>query len=257
MLEPSVEAGIAATRPAGRVRGLWALGCPLPELTMPDRCLARGVGLVASNLARAVSGLEHVGGGRDPFVLALNHGTRREAILVPSLLILHRGGRPVHFLADWNFRLIPGVGLLYDRAGVITVARKPARPRFLDALRPRFAPSTPPLEHARRLLVSGRSVGIFPEGTVNRDSSRLLGGRHGAARLSLETGAPVVPAGLRYRPPAGAGPGVVELHIGDPLAPPRRVDHAAYQDVKVWHREIMTSIARLSGKTWTEPRRNP
>ena len=35
--------------------------------------------------------------------------------------MLHRGGRLIHFLADWNFRLIPGIGLMYRRAETITV----------------------------------------------------------------------------------------------------------------------------------------
>jgi hypothetical protein len=46
---------------------------------------------------------------------------------------------------------------------------------------------------ARVCLALGRSVGIFPEGTVNRDPHRLLAGRRSAALLSLERRVPVVP----------------------------------------------------------------
>jgi 1-acyl-sn-glycerol-3-phosphate acyltransferase len=65
-------------------------------------------------------------------------------------------------------------------------------------MKPFFAVSVPPLEQARQHLIAGRSIGIFPEGTVNRDRSQLLRGRYGAARLSLETGVPVTPAGIRF-----------------------------------------------------------
>ena len=57
---------------------------------------------------------------------------------MPALLLLHRGGRLVHFLADWNFRLIPGVGFIYARAQVVTVTRKSAKPRFLNILKPLY-----------------------------------------------------------------------------------------------------------------------
>ena len=72
-------------------------------------------------------------------------------------------------MADWNFRMIPGLDLLYRRAGAITVARKPARPRFLNLTKPLFIDTVSPMEQARQHLISGRSVGMFPEGTVNRD----------------------------------------------------------------------------------------
>src|SRR5262249_15944983 len=123
---------------------------------------------------------------------------RLESLMVPAALCLNRGGRIIHFLADWNFRLIPGVGYIYSRAQVVTVTRKSAKPRFLNVLKPLYEQAVPPHERARRHLASGRSVGIFPEGEVNRDPDRMLRGRRGAARLSLETGAPVVPMGIRF-----------------------------------------------------------
>src|SRR5262245_44526701 len=142
---------------------------PLPVLGTLDRWLLRAAALIARRQVIAARGLEHIRAEADPFILALNHSTRREAVLVPPLLVLLRGGRRIHFLADWNFRLIPGVDLLYRRAGAITVMRKSARPRWLNVFKPLFADPLPPFEHARALLAAGRSVGVFPEGTVNRD----------------------------------------------------------------------------------------
>jgi 1-acyl-sn-glycerol-3-phosphate acyltransferase len=235
------------------------VGCELPHLGLGDRLVLRTLALLASRHVVAIHGLQHIRPGMDPFILAANHSTRRESVMVPALLLLHRGGRIVHFLADWNFRLIPGVGFLYARAQVVTVTRKPARPRFLNALKPLYAHSLPTIERARAHLLGGRSIGIFPEGRVNRDPARLLRGRRGAARLSLETGVPVVPMGIRFpgsdetMPIPGHAP--MELHIGAPLIPPALPhDRAGIAAVGAWHRVIMAEIARLSGRTWSEAR---
>lgn len=229
------------------------LSWPLPELQLFDRMLVRGVALVSCGRIHSIAGLEHIAPDCDPFILALNHGTRLEAILVPPLLILLRQGRCIHFMADWNFRMIPGIGLLYRRAGVITVARKPARPRFLNILKPLFTDALSPTDQARLHLAAGRSIAVFPEGTVNRDPVWLLRGRPGAARLSLETGVPVVPVGLRF-PTVPKGAVIPEgspmaIEVGPPLMP-SAVGKPAYAAIGAWHGQIMTAIARLSGKSW-------
>lgn len=232
------------------------MGCALPHLGLGDRLVLRSVALVASRRVVAIHGLQNIRPATDPFILAANHSSRRESLLVPALLLLHRGGRLVHFLADWNFRLIPGVGFLYARAQVVTVTRKAARPRFLNLLKPLYEHAEPTLERARAHLAAGRAIGIFPEGQVNRDPTRLLRGRRGTARLSLETGVPVVPMGIRFpgSDPARALPlnAAMEIHIGQPLVPPGAAQPLASRlSVSAWHATIMTEIARLCGKTWS------
>jgi 1-acyl-sn-glycerol-3-phosphate acyltransferase len=226
---------------------------PLPYQGPTDRILLKSVALVARRHVAAVRGLEHMRPGVDPFILVANHASRREAMLLPTVLMLHRGGRLIHFLADWNFRLIPGVGFFYRRTGTITVTNKPARPRFLNVLKPLFDEPVPALDRAREHLLAGRPVGIFPEGTVNRDPARLLAGRPGAARLSLETGVPVIPIGLRFPQRTEDRLGPMDIEIGAPLQPPpmSEAGTASIQDVRLWHAAIMTEIARLSGKSWT------
>jgi 1-acyl-sn-glycerol-3-phosphate acyltransferase len=109
--------------------------------------------------------------------------------------------------------------------------------------------------------MAGGSVGLFPEGTVNRDPRRLLRGRFGAARLSLETGTPVLPVGIRFignpsdRDRGNSGL-PISIHIGTPLRPPPEQAQAAggtvsAMTVRAWHGEIMTAIASLCGKTWS------
>jgi 1-acyl-sn-glycerol-3-phosphate acyltransferase len=245
------EAGLSTWRPPA-----WpaVLRWPLRGPGVGDRWLVRGVGALAARQTLSITGLEHILPDRDPFILAPNHSMRREAVLFPSLLVLHRGGRRIHFLSDWNNSLWPHIGLVMHRAGVVNVIQKPARPRFLNVFKPLFW--HPKSAHERLIdhLRAGRSVGVFPEGTVNRDPRRLLTGRPGAAWLSLRTGVPVVPVGIRY-PDVPAGEPIpelssMEIHIGAPLRPGRISDAPTLREVRAWHAAIMGEIARLSGKEW-------
>lgn len=244
--------------PATDVMGVppaaWEILSRRLVLNAADRWLLRLMALVARRQVRAITGLRHIAPANDPFILAMNHSIRREAVLVPVMLFLHRDGRLIHFLSDWNNRLIPGVGLLLARGGTITVTRKPARPAFLNALRPFFHHQLPSIERARRHLVAGRSVGVFPEGTVNRDPARLRSPRPGMARLALETRVPVVPVGIRF-PDARPGEAPDEhaamaVHIGAPVAPPPSEGRASPSAVRAFNATIMHEIARLSGKEW-------
>jgi 1-acyl-sn-glycerol-3-phosphate acyltransferase len=225
---------------------------PIPDSEFGDRCLLRALAVLGLGQLKAVFGLEHVAPANDPFILVLNHSTRREALLVPALLMLYRGGCLIHFMADWNYRLIPGVGSIYQRAQTISVTRKSARPQILNLLKPLYLENSPVLVRARALLLSGRSVGIFPEGRVNRNRYQLLKGRMGPAYLSLETGVPIIPARVRL-PDAQPGRSPphypLETCIGHPLRPPSlnslRVPNA---DLRAWHTAIMGEISRYRAR---------
>lgn len=256
----SVARRMAPLGPSGVPTVCQALRRRLPFARFLDRLLLRFVTLVARRQVLAITGVEHILGPQ-PFILALNHSIRREAVVVPALLVFHRGGRLIHFWSDWVYRLIPGLALILRRAGTIVVITKPGRPRALNIFKPLFAPKRPAIEQARAHLMAHRPIGVFPEGTANRNRRRLLPGRYGTARLSLETGVAVVPAGIVFpNAPAGTGPiperETMEIRIGAPLVPPRCAGlRPSYDEIRAWHAVVMSEIARLSGKTW-EPIRD-
>lgn len=218
------------------------------------RCLLRLVLLLGRSRFLAVEGLEHLLSARDPFILAANHSTALEALLLPALLTHLRRGKRVHFLADWNYLLIPPVALFFVCGEVIPVVAKPARPRFLNRLRPLLTPATPSMERAQAVLCSGRSIGIFPEGTRNPSPSTLMRGKLGAARLAVRNGVPILPVGMRRiaairgRPVRPFDPFVVRF--GPPLVADITPSGKQSCAVEAFHARIMRSIARLSGSQW-------
>lgn len=201
-----------------------------------------------------VHGADRLASGQDPFIAVMNHSTRLEALLLPALFAFERNGKLVRFIADWNFALIPGLATVLRAGDSILLVRKPARPAFLNVFRPAFERKGPAFEQAARVLHEGGSIGIFPEGTTNRHPTRLLRGFDGAARLSLEARAPVLPVGIRFpgqpenRPIRDRSP--MEIFIGQPLHPPQHAGDASRDDVRAWHAHIMREIGRLSGKSW-------
>jgi 1-acyl-sn-glycerol-3-phosphate acyltransferase len=109
---------------------------------------------------------------------------------------------------------------------------------------------------ARKLIDEGWSLVVYPEGTRSRDG--WLGRwRHGAARLSVEYGIPVVPIALRGTyaamprgrswPVKGRAP--VSVRLGAPLRP------EPGEDFRSMSRRMQQSLARLwdeDDTTWWE-----
>ena len=242
------------------LREIWSQPLPYQREQPLTRLLCRLVLTLAKRRVLEVRGLEHVAPDLDPFIFVANHNQRLEAILLPTLLVYHRGGKPIHFLADWPTMMVPFAGLLLRRGEVITVTRKRARLRFLNVFKPLFARRGSAFAQARAKLEGGAPVGIFPEATMNRDPRSLLRGQTGAAKLSLLTGAPVVAAGIRFpgqdpRQPIRDGAAMI-LTLGAPVPPPR-VSGPDPQTIRAFHARIMGEIARLSSKQWNQqaPRR--
>ncbi|ONK15671.1 lysophospholipid acyltransferase family protein [Streptomyces sp. MP131-18] len=113
----------------------------------------------------------------------------------------------------------------------------------------------------RRVLEEGRVFGIYPEGTRSPDG-RLYRGRTGIARLTLMTGAPVVPFAMigtdRVQPGGRGLPRVgrgrrITVRFGRPL------DFSRYEGMdrdryvlRAVTDEVMTEVMRLSGQEYVD-----
>ncbi len=132
-----------------------------------------------------------------PCVVAANH----ESMLDPPVLALV-ARQPLHFLAKvelwrwppgaWLMNALGGIPIRRDRRDLVSVGE------------------------AEQLLRAGESVAIFPQGTIRGGA-----GTRGAARLSLATGAPLVPVRIigtaRALSRGRVGFSRIRIVVGEPI----------------------------------------
>jgi 1-acyl-sn-glycerol-3-phosphate acyltransferase len=127
---------------------------------------------------RRWSGAEHLPpeGG---FVVVTNHYSYLDPFVFGHFLVDH--GYSPRYLGKVEVFRIPVVGWIVRKADQIPVHRESGR--AADAYRSAVA-----------AVRAGKTVAIYPEGTLTRDPGLWpMRGKTGAARVALETGCPVVP----------------------------------------------------------------
>jgi 1-acyl-sn-glycerol-3-phosphate acyltransferase len=133
---------------------------------------------LAALTRREYSGFEHLPreGG---CIVALNHITELDPVIVGHAFYVN--GICSTFLAKDKLFVPPVMGWAMRGLGHIPVERGGGGKKSLDA--------------AQRVLDYGGVIVIYPEGTLTRDPDLWpMVGRTGAARLALETGAPLFAA---------------------------------------------------------------
>jgi 1-acyl-sn-glycerol-3-phosphate acyltransferase len=178
-----------------------------------------------------------------PKIIAPNHPSTSD----PGLVLL--GVREqASVLIDETLFKVPVFGRYLRHAGHVPVVEGNRRAAF---------------EKARRLLQAGRTVVIFPEGSISPREGGLHRARTGVARLALLTGAPVIPVGIhldreRIHPVETVVEGKVEvgtwylrgpyaMTFGRPMALRGDVEDRAY--VRALSRQVMQHIGRLAGES--------
>jgi 1-acyl-sn-glycerol-3-phosphate acyltransferase len=175
-----------------------------------------------------------------PAILAPNHTSVIDSFFMPATLprrITFVG--KAEYLDDWKTRkLFPALGMIpIDRSGGHA--------------------STRALDTAAGLLDDGELFAIYPEGTRARDGF-LHKGHTGAARLSLRTGAPIIPVGIlgtrAIQPPDVPCPRPfrpVEVRFGRPIRP---ASSESISDARMRLRQItdqlMFEIRSLTGQSY-------
>jgi 1-acyl-sn-glycerol-3-phosphate acyltransferase len=154
----------AATK---NVRLTWKVGGAMTRLFLR----LAGIPVVAR-------GLDHIPPG--PVILAPNHTSYLDALVLVALL----GPRPYAFIAKREFLGNPLMRLLLAGFGCEFVERFDVKEAAGHA------------EELAAAAKAGRSLVIFPEGTLQRRAG-LMPFRTGAFQVAAQAGLPVVPAALR------------------------------------------------------------
>ncbi len=174
-----------------------------------------------------------------PKIIAANHPTT----LDPFLLLTVGFDRMSILVTESAFK-VPGFGRYLQAAGHVPVFQANGRAAFDEGV---------------RLLHSGRTVGIFPEGALSPLDGGLCHGHTGVARLALTANVPVVPVGIALHRPhihfmdthidamvetaRWYLRGPYTLTVGEPLYFKGEVDDRAY--VRAVTDRILSAIARL------------
>ncbi|AKG41792.1 lysophospholipid acyltransferase family protein [Streptomyces xiamenensis] len=195
-----------------------------------------------------VEGLENIP-GEGPVVLAGNHLTFIDSVILPLI-----SKRQVHFIGKDEYvtgRSLKGriMAWFFTGVGMIPVARDGGHGGVAA------------LMTGLRVLEQGKVFGIYPEGTRSPDG-RLYRGRTGIARLTLMSGAPVVPFAMigtdRVQPGGKGLPRVgrgrrITVRFGEPL------DFSRYEGMdrdryvlRAVTDEVMTEVMRLSGQEYVD-----
>jgi 1-acyl-sn-glycerol-3-phosphate acyltransferase len=169
---------------------------PQPFLTLGQRWFLKSFLLCFSHLVQTENFDKHVITS-DPLIFAFNHNCSYETLLVPTYLTALRQGRKIGFIIDWMFGRLPGLSWVFQQTDPIYVYNKKSSLEFLNRLRPLNKSTTIYTECLKR-LENGHSIGIFPEGSRNRNSESLLKGRKGIGYIALHSQTPVLPIGIDF-----------------------------------------------------------
>lgn len=107
------------------------------------------------------------------FILAGNHTSYLDPLLLASST-----NRTIHFLA--KIELMQGIKKYFFKAvGIIPVDRSRKNPEVINS--------------SNQVLTSGKVIGIFPEGTINRGKEIILPFKKGAVKMASDTNCQIVP----------------------------------------------------------------
>lgn len=156
-------------------------------------------------------GQDNLGFHGDGIIVCPNHISWFDPLVVAHFL--HDSGRPPRFVAKQSVFEVPIFGQWIGAAGQIPLDRG--------------SDPTEALASAEAAVRSGECLVIYPEGTLTRDPNLWpMTGKTGAVRLSLQTGAPVIPVAQwgpqevmwPYKKEFNAfPPKLMQVRAGDPI----------------------------------------
>jgi 1-acyl-sn-glycerol-3-phosphate acyltransferase len=117
-----------------------------------------------------------------PKIIVANHPTTSDPFLLPLLV-----NDPIQILVTEVAFEVPILGKLMTKAGHISVPRTRGTGGHV-------------IPAAVNRLKEGSTIAVFPEGVISPEFGQFSPPRSGAARIALQSGAPVIPVGIHLDP---------------------------------------------------------
>lgn len=209
---------------------------------------------LVSALSRIIYSPSIIGAERIPktggALLVANHLSFAENMIIPAV-----AGRAVRFIVKSEYLQGTGIGgriaaSLFRAWGSIPIEREGASHSIAESL-----------NAATTALREGKCIAMYPEGTRSPDG-RLYKGKVGAARLALESNAPVIPIGIsgteKMQPIGRRLPRrtPVTLSVGMPLYFSKNDYTHTLDDWRKITGIIMSAIQEQSGQEYVDRYKN-
>ncbi|HLC61460.1 MAG TPA: lysophospholipid acyltransferase family protein [Candidatus Nanoarchaeia archaeon] len=195
---------------------------------------------------RNIRGLENLPRDR-PFIVAANHSSYYDTLLVPIILIPFLGKKATALVSSKYWK-IPIANYVLTHGECIPV--------YIGNDKDAKSKNNESLAKAARYLKKGNIIFMFPEGTRSYDG-KLKKAHTGVARLALEAGMPVVPFGIidshRVMPKGKIFPRLkrCEVKIGKPMYFKKYYNKKINDRVlENTTRDVMKQIGKLIGQKY-------
>ena len=170
---------------------------------------------------------------KEPVIYCANHQSMYD---VPAMFISMDD--PIHFIAKKELKKIPFIGWYVSTAGMI----------FIDRSNTEKAMSS--MNKAGDLILSGRNVVTFPEGTRSKDGKLNLFKR-GSFIIAKNSNIKIVPVAIKgtleVNPPSSfkLRPHKIHVNIGHPIDPSNHPDFSAEQLAQLTQDSVESLLAEI------------
>jgi 1-acyl-sn-glycerol-3-phosphate acyltransferase len=168
---------------------------------------------------------------KEPVIFCANHQSMYD---IPAMFISMN--EPIHFIAKKELKKIPFIGWYVSTAGMI----------FIDRSNTEKAMAS--MKKAGELILSGRNVVTFPEGTRSKDGKLNLFKR-GSFIIAKNSNVKIVPVAIKgtleVNPPSSfkLRPHKIHVNFGNPIDPSNYPNYSAEQLAKLTQDSVESLLA--------------
>ena len=170
---------------------------------------------------------------KEPVIYCANHQSMYD---VPALFL--SSDKPIHFIAKKELKNIPFIGWYVTAAGMIFIDRSNSEKAMKS------------MDKAGKLILSGRNVVTFPEGTRSKDGKIGLFKR-GSFIIAVRSNIKIVPVAIKGTSQINPSnnftlrPAKIEINFGSPIVPGDYPTYSAEEIAKLTQQKVSSLFNEL------------